>query len=94
MKCPHCGTEINVGSLLGSVKSDAKAKAARENAKKGGWPKGKPRRPKDSNALAHSVVADAEKLTTPKPPPSRRSKAQPTPKAPKRDPKGPQPWQE
>ena len=31
----------------GKTKSEAKAKAARENAKKGGWPKGKPRKPRD-----------------------------------------------
>lgn len=66
MKCPTCGNELNIGSLLGSVTSKRKAAAARRNAKLGGWPKGKKRgkrRPKDANALAHSVVADAEKLT-------------------------------
>ncbi len=82
MKCPHCGNEINVGSLLGSVKSEAKAKAAKENAKKGGWPKGKPRRPKNSNGLAHSVVADAERLTMQAPPPgpSKGSRGRKSPK--------------
>ena len=44
MKCPHCGNEINVGALLGSVSTPAKARAARENAKLGGWPKGKKRK--------------------------------------------------
>jgi hypothetical protein len=34
MKCPNCNTEINVGRLLGSRKSEVKTKAARENAKK------------------------------------------------------------
>ena len=66
MKCPHCGNDINIGSLLGSVSSKRKARAARQNAKLGGWPKGKKRgkrRPQDANALAHSVVADAEKIT-------------------------------
>jgi len=67
MKCPHCGKEINIGALLGSVKSEAKAKASRENAKLGGWPKGKKRgkrkRPSDPNALARSVVSDAIKRT-------------------------------
>lgn len=66
MKCPHCGNEINIGSLLGSTTSKAKARAARLNAKLGGWPKGRKRgkrRPKDANALAHSIVAEAEKLT-------------------------------
>lgn len=49
MKCPHCHREINIGKLLGSRTSEAKAKAARKNAKLGGWPKGKkrgPRKPK------------------------------------------------
>jgi hypothetical protein len=74
MKCPHCGNDINIGSLLGSTTSKAKARAARRNAKLGGWPKGKKRgkrkkRPSDPNALAHSVVADAEKLTQQAAPP-------------------------
>lgn len=43
MKCPHCGGEINPAALLGSIKSAAKAKASRANAKLGGWPKGKKR---------------------------------------------------
>lgn len=66
MKCPHCGKEINIGSLLGSTTSKAKARAARRNAKLGGWPKGRKRgkrRPKDANAMAHTIVAEAEKLT-------------------------------
>ena len=46
MKCPHCNREINVGALLGSVSTPKKAKAARENAKLGGWPKGKKRKKK------------------------------------------------
>jgi hypothetical protein len=44
--CPHCGKPINIGSLLGSRTSEAKAKSSKENAKKGGWPKGKPRKKK------------------------------------------------
>lgn len=44
MNCPHCGKEINVGALLGARSSAAKTKAARENAKLGGWPKGKKRK--------------------------------------------------
>ena len=43
MKCPHCGGEINPAALIGSIKSAAKAKASRANAKLGGWPKGKKR---------------------------------------------------
>lgn len=46
MKCPHCKKEINPGAMLGSVKSEAKAKASRKNAKLGGWPKGKKRGPR------------------------------------------------
>lgn len=89
MKCPHCGGEINVGSLLGRVKSEAKAKASKENAKLGGWPKGKkrgPRKPTDANALAHSIVAEAEKLTlhAGKSLPPQRSKVLPFPKGSKR----------
>lgn len=71
IKCERCGhsNEVNPAALLGSsggsATSKAKTNAARRNAKKGGWPKGKKRgkRPTDANALAHSVVADAEKLT-------------------------------
>jgi hypothetical protein len=40
---PHAQS---LGKLGGSVSSDAKTAAARLNAKKGGWPKGKPRKPK------------------------------------------------
>lgn len=43
MKCPHCGKKINIGALLGSVSTPAKAAAARRNTKLGGWPKGKKR---------------------------------------------------
>lgn len=71
MKCPHCGNEINIGSLMGSVTSKRKAAAARRNAKLGGWPKGKKRgkRKPDVNVTAHSIVAQAEKLTRQAPPP-------------------------
>lgn len=62
MKCPHCGKKINVGSLIGSVKSKAKSKAARRNGKLGGRPVSKKRK-RDVNVAAHSVVAEAEKLT-------------------------------
>jgi hypothetical protein len=34
-----------LGRKGGSAKSEAKARAAKENAKKGGWPKGRPRKP-------------------------------------------------
>lgn len=42
LKNPHAA---ELGRLGGSVKSEAKAKAARANAKKGGWPKGRKRKP-------------------------------------------------
>jgi hypothetical protein len=38
---PHAAA---LGRLGGSAKSKAKTRAARKNAKKGGWPKGRPRR--------------------------------------------------
>lgn len=34
-----------LGRLGGKVRSAAKARAARLNARKGGWPKGRPRKP-------------------------------------------------
>lgn len=46
MNCPHCKHELTaqeVAAMLGSISTPAKAKAARENAKLGGWPKGKKR---------------------------------------------------
>jgi len=55
MECPHCHRQINVGALLGSVSSQAKAEAARLNGAKGGLPK-KKKRPQDANALAFKVA--------------------------------------
>lgn len=80
MKCPHCGKKINVGSLMGSVKSKAKTAAARANGAKGGRPR---KEPQDANALAHSIVAKAEKLTQQGKPPLAL-KVLPSPKSPKR----------
>jgi hypothetical protein len=37
---------VMLGRLGGKATSAAKAQAARENAKLGGWPKGKPRKPR------------------------------------------------
>jgi hypothetical protein len=34
-----------LGRLGGKSKSEAKVKASRANGKKGGWPKGRPRKP-------------------------------------------------
>jgi hypothetical protein len=43
MTCPHCGREINVGTLLGREgglsRSIKKSAASRENGKKGGRPR-------------------------------------------------------
>lgn len=36
---------VALGKLGGRVKSEAKTAAARKNAKKGGWPKGRKRKP-------------------------------------------------
>src|SRR5258706_4450964 len=57
MKCPHCQKEINVGALLGSATSKAKARAARRNAKLGGWPKGKKRGPRKLDANFHAMTS-------------------------------------
>jgi len=37
------GYFAEIGKRGGEATSEAKTRAARENAKKGGWPKGKPR---------------------------------------------------
>ena len=57
MDCPHCKQEIEdraIGRYLaskgGSVISEKKTAASRENAKKGGWPKGKLRKPASTPA--------------------------------------------
>jgi hypothetical protein len=42
---------VALGRLGGKAKSEAKTRAARENAKKGGWPLGRkrgPRKPKET----------------------------------------------
>lgn len=57
MKCPHCGKEINPAAMLGSISSPAKAEAARENAKLGGWPKGKKRGKRKRNARRRNTEA-------------------------------------
>lgn len=82
--CPNCHTthDINAASLMGSVSSEAKAAAARENAKavhpwktckcatcRARRKKLKAAR-KDSNQVAHGVVAATIALTQ-QPPSSR-----------------------
>lgn len=47
---------VALGRLGGKATSEAKATAARENAKKGGWPKGKPRKPKASVRRSNSDI--------------------------------------
>lgn len=42
-------TAAALGRLGGKARSAAKTKAARENAKKGGWPKGRPRKPQEAS---------------------------------------------
>lgn len=98
MKCPHCSHEWtpDKGELLsdlgrhgGKATSRKKARAAKLNAKLGGWPKGKKRKPRkvanhvDANQVAHGVVAAAEKITQQERPP-QPLKVLPSPKAPKR----------
>ena len=53
-KCPHCGVVINPAALLGAKTSAAKAASSRANAKLGGWPKGKPRKPKRAARLPNA----------------------------------------
>lgn len=63
MKCPRCSYEwtpdaSEIAAEFGRRTSKAKARAARRNAKLGGWPKGKKRgkRKPDANQIAHGVV--------------------------------------
>ena len=90
MKCPQFSYEwtpdaSEIAAEFGRRTSKAKARAARRNAKLGGWPKGKKRgkRKPDANQIAHSVVAKAEKFTRQGRPP-QRLKVLPSPKSPKR----------
>ena len=58
-----------IGSIGGAVKSEAKAAAARLNAKRGGWPKGRPRtklHPAANNAPQPNVcVTVADPVSAP-----------------------------
>ena len=49
MPQPKNPAAVALGRLGGSVKSPKKAASSRENAKKGGWPKGRKRTPKEPN---------------------------------------------
>lgn len=42
-------TAAALGRLGGKARSAAKTKAARENGKRGGWPKGRPRKPVEAS---------------------------------------------
>lgn len=59
VKCPHCGKPINAAAMLGSISTPAKAQAARENAKLGGWPKGKKRGKRKRIARRRNDQAEA-----------------------------------
>lgn len=56
-KCPHCRGDLNIGQLLGKKTSPAKVKSSRENAKLGGWPKGKPRKKKKRSSANNDSAA-------------------------------------
>jgi hypothetical protein len=51
IKCPRCGFDIGgvLAAHAGRATSKAKAEAARRNARKGGWPKGRPRKKKKAS---------------------------------------------
>ncbi|SRR6266545_2706572 len=60
MKCPQCGNEwtpdaSEIAAEFGRRTSRAKARAARRNAKLGGWPKGKKRGKRKPFRLAKGV---------------------------------------
>ncbi len=48
--CPHChkDIDINPGELMGSIKTPRKTKSSASNLEghRKGWPKGKPRKPR------------------------------------------------
>ena len=47
---------VALGRLGGQATSEAKTRAVRENAKLGGWPKGKPRKPQPLRPDEKSVL--------------------------------------
>ena len=62
LKCPKCGADI--GSVLaahaGRATSRAKAAAARRNAKKCGWPKGRPRKKQIAQPASQAAILEAQ----------------------------------
>jgi hypothetical protein len=59
MKNPHAQA---MGSLGGKSTSEAKIKASKENGKKGGYPKGRPRKPKqqDETIIKTKTISSLE----------------------------------
>jgi hypothetical protein len=47
---------VALGKLGGRVRSDAKTSAARQNGKKGGRPKGRTRRPRDTGGVTEQEM--------------------------------------
>jgi len=61
MKCPICNASgVTAGHILGHSTSDAKARAARENAKRGGWPKGKKRKKSRKRRMHNTKLSHEE----------------------------------
>lgn len=50
---------VTLGRLGGKATSEAKTRAVRENAKLGGWSKGKPRKPKRKPRRSNKKLTDA-----------------------------------
>ena len=63
MNCPHCGKTINVGALIGSISTPAKARAARDNGKLGGRPRKRKRVARRPNTFNEQPLAVKYTLT-------------------------------
>ena len=61
MKCPHCGNDTNPAAMLGSIKSERKAKSSRANGARGG---------RLSDSVIASIEADIRKSAPVKPSPT------------------------
>ena len=70
MNCPHCNKYINIGRLIGSISTTAKANASRANGKLGG--RKKPKKP----ILTKEAIEAALDAAMPKPPSSSYSPAE------------------